>query len=344
MIPSSRTYNQCVRSVLAQQLPWDRLSGSKVLLTGATGMLGGFIADVLMASGSEGMELYVTGRNKANAESRLSCYWNDKRFHFIQADLELPLECDVRFNYVIHCAGNAYPKALSEDPVGTLRGTVLGTANLLEYCRVHGVDRFLYVSSAEVYGQGDGNAWKEHDSGSVDPLVPRSCYPVAKRSAENMCVAYASQFGIDVSIVRPSHIFGPNFTDSDNHAYVQFLKCALEKRDIVLKSNGVQQRGYCFVADCAYAVLMVLFKGENAMAYNISDENGFMSIRGLAGQIASLAGTEVVFENPEDSDLKGFSPLEWNRLDNTLLKSLGWSPLFSVEQGLRNTYEILKER
>ena len=111
-------------------------------------------------------------------------------------------------------------------------------------------NRVVYISSSEVYGSKlKDQPYQESDYGYVDLLNPRSCYPSSKRASETLCSAYTSEYGLDTVVVRPGHIYGPTITDTDDRASAQFTRCAVEGKDIVMKSAGTQLRSYCYVLD-----------------------------------------------------------------------------------------------
>ena len=101
----------------------------------------------------------------------------------------------------------------------------------------HNLKRFLYISTGEVYGEGDGRAFTEDYSGYVDCTKPRSCYPSSKRASETLCASYSSEYGLDVVIARPSHTYGPYFTESDNRVYAQFIRNGLKGGKVLAHSS-----------------------------------------------------------------------------------------------------------
>ena len=103
---------------------------------------------------SVGINVVVTSRNLDKLIEQYS-FWNDKNLSFFEYDMFKDISFDVSVDYVVHAAGNAHPTTFNRDPVGTIWGNIKGTYNLLEYCKSCKGKRFLYVSSGEVYGQGD---------------------------------------------------------------------------------------------------------------------------------------------------------------------------------------------
>ncbi len=317
-------------------LPLENLHDKNILITGASGLIGGALVDILL-SYVPNAHIYAMARSRAKVEQRFKDYLNNPYFHTIICDVNTPLVGNTDYHYIIHAASNANPNAYSLDPVGTLLTNVNGTRNLLEYGRTHGLERFLYVSSGEVYGNGDNAVWKESDCGHIDSMSVRSCYPTSKRAAETLCVAYAEQYGLDAVVARPCHTYGPHFTDSDNRAYAQFVRKARAHENIVLKSRGEQFRSWIYVADCATAILTILLKGENKQAYNVADTHSNVTIREMAEKIAAIAGTQVVFEIPDATEQKGYSEIRRAIFDTTKLEALGWQPRHTLDEGLFNT-------
>ena len=336
-------YENDIQQLFRQDLPWKKLSGANFLVTGATGLIGGCLVEALMMNPKRDYQVYASGRNKERAYRRFSRFYNDKNFHFVQYDVLRPLEGDIQFDYIIHAASNASPNFFAKKPVEVIKSNIDGVANLMEYGLKHGMKRMLYVSSGEVYGEGDGRVFTEGYSGFVDCTKPRSCYPSSKRAAETLCVSYAAEYGADVVIARPCHTYGPYFTEQDNRVYAQFIRNVLSGDDIVMKSSGGQFRSWCYVVDCVSALLHILLKGVCGEAYNIADAKSNISIRELAEMIAKIGGRKVVMDVPDTDEQRGFNVVTKSVFATEKLENLGWKPLTTMQQGLEHTIQILSK-
>ena len=336
-----RTYQKDILRIFEFDLPWEKLSGANILVTGATGLIGGCMVETLMMNPKRDYHVFASGRNEERARKRFAEFAEDNAFHFIQYDVMQPLQSDVCFDYIIHAASNANPKFYATQPVEVMKANIDGVANLMEYGLKHEMKRFLYVSSGEVYGEGDGRVFTEDYSGYVNCATPRACYPSSKRAAETLCVSYAAEFGADVVIARPCHTYGPHFTEQDNRVYAQFIRNVLRGEDIVMKSTGEQFRSWCYVVDCASALLHILLKGENGQAYNIADANSNISIRELAETIAKIGGKKVVIDVPDADEQKGFNVVTKSVFSTGKLEDLGWKVQTSILDGLKHTIDVL---
>ena len=272
---NNKLYIEDITAACGLDLPWQALEGKTVLLTGATGLICSCIADILLWKKRLGskIDLVFAGRSHEKTIVRFQPFEEGKDYTFAYFDAvsgaEPTLECDV--NYIIHGASNAHPASYSAQPVETMLANLMGTNALLKMAVEHCSDRLLFISSSEVYGQKTGSKpYSETDYRYVDILNPRACYPSSKRVAETLCAAYSAEYGVvDYVIVRPGHIYGPTMTETDSRAASQFALNAAHGDDIVMKSAGTQLRSYCYVIDCASAILTVLLKGKQGEAYNI---------------------------------------------------------------------------
>lgn len=347
-IQDSHTYIADLDVAIEHSIGLKNLAGSTIMITGATGTIGSFIADMLLRANQTyglGIKVVVAGRNVNKLREQFS-FWDDKNISFFSYDIFKDIYFNVPVDYVIHAAGNAHPVAFNGDPVGTIWGNIKGTYNLLEYCKSHKGKRFLYVSSGEVYGQGDlfVEEFKENYIGYVDLLSPRSCYPSGKRAAENLCASFSSQYELEMLIARPCHTYGPTITSTDSRANAQFFRNVLNGEDIVMKSDGTQLRSYNYVADCASAMLTVLLNGQSGQAYNIANSEVRITIAQLAGIIARKADRQVSFMSPSAMDIANRTPIARQILCSKKLEALGWIGAFSAEMGIEHTLAILQGR
>lgn len=326
----------------------EKLKNTKVLITGAKGLICSAMADFLLVLNDTmdyQIQVYAAARNKEKVWERFGTYADREDFHFIPYDAAEPLAASENFTYLIHGASNANPAAYVKQPVETMLGNFIGMQNILNYARTHQAERVLYISSSEVYGKKAGNdPYREEEYEYVDILNARSCYPSSKRAAETLCAAYGKEYGVESVIVRPGHVYGPTMTEADNRASSQFPKDVLEGHDIVMKSLGSQIRSYCYVLDCVSAIFTVLLNGEAGNAYNISNPDSIATIREIAECFAETGGKKVVFELPTETEKQGYNMMENSSLASEKLEKLGWKGSFDLKTGVAHTLQCLSEK
>jgi len=303
------------------------LKGRRVLVAGATGLIGRAFTAVLEQAGAEAVR---TTRSRGA-----------KDVYFDAMDAEgVP---DVRAGYIVNLAGNADPASIAADPAGTLLMSVNGTRRLLEAARRCGA-RFLYVSSSEIYGRPVGKGpWRENDRGLVEPLSPRASYAAGKRAAEALCAGSFAGYGADVVIARPGHVYGPTAPQRDSHVAAQLLRSAARGEDLVLKSAGTQMRSWVHCLDCAAALATLLTRGKAGEAYNVAHPQGAMSIRGFAHAVARAAGVRLLFDDATAAEKRAFNPMDDLRLNADKLVSLGWQGLYGVEDGVAECLGVMRQ-
>ncbi len=300
----------------------EKMKNKIVFISGAGGMIGKSLTDYLL-------------KNNAKVIANTRSPMETKAINHIQ-DITEPLNYKGKIDYIIHLGALSNPKAFKENPVEVMTSNFLGIKNLLDYAKVNKETRVLYVSSGEIYGITEEEL-KEEVTGYVEILNSRSCYPMSKRASETLCISYMQEYGVDVVIARPCHIFGIP-TEQDNRVYAQFIKNIENDEDIVLKSEGKDIRSYCYVKDCVTALITILLKGKKGEAYNIA--NGKISIKELANIIAKIGNKKVIYKIPTSDEIKVFNPMSNASLNYDKLKNLGWEPKYTVEQGFR---EIIKK-
>lgn len=331
-------------SCAACSCPHELAHGGSFLVSGASGLVGSALVDLLLhLRARRGYAIAVTavGRSRERLERR---FGSRPGLDFFIAEADRPLAPAGRVDYLVHAASTASPDLYMSDPCGTIRANIDGIRSMLAYARAHRPRKVLYVSSSEIYGTRPrpGPA-REGDYGRVDPLDPRACYAEAKRAAEAICAAYASQYGVPVAIVRPGHVYGPTATSGDRRVSSDFAFRAARGVPLVIKSAGTQVRSYCHCLDCATAMLTVLVRGASAQAYNVSNPDSVISIRKMAGLLAAAGGVPLLTAAPSAAERAAFNPMDDSSLDAAKLMSLGWRAVFPAETGLTRTVAALKE-
>lgn len=321
-----------------------RLEGANILITGATGLIGSCIADLLLSLNSDHgykTKVCLAGRSRNRVRDRFS-HWGRNAFAFEEFDALCPNALQGGYDLIVHCASNAHPAVYAQEPVETAMANVVGTDFLLrEIGRSHG--RLLYVSSSEVYGEKpEAVPYREEDYLYVDILNPRASYPCSKRMAENLCASHAAEYGTDFVVARPGHVYGPTMTASDSRAHAQFARAAAAGDPVVMKSEGLQLRSYCYVIDCATALLTILLSGKRGEAYNISNSDSVVTVRQMAEAFAAAGDVDLVFELPTDVEEKGYNLMSCSALDSAKLESLGWRGRFDMCAGAARTLECMK--
>lgn len=346
----NKLYIDDLKAVAALELPWEKLREKSLLISGASGLIGSFFTDVLMYKNRmDGLNciVYALGRNEAAAKERFSEYVKDQHFVFVPYDINMPLvhEDIGTVEFVLHLASNTHPLQYANDPIGTITTNLIGLQNLLEFALAHGVERFAFASSNEIYGEnrGDIELFDEGYCGYIDCNTLRAGYPESKRCGEALCQAYRMQKGMDVVIPRITRSYGPTMRMSDSKAVSQFIRKGFAGEDIILKSEGTQYYSYCYVSDTVSGLLTVLLKGSDGEAYNIADLSSDIRLKDLARLIADFTGVTVKFEIPDLTEAMGYSKATKARLNGKKLRELGWKPVYNIKDGVQRTLSILQD-
>ncbi len=326
-------------SILADNsISWSEFAGRTVVISGAAGFLPFYMAGTLLFLNktqklNKPVRVIALVRNLEKAHKKFHDFLDDKNLIFVKSDLSSPITIDGDVDYIVHAAGHASPKLFFTDPVGTIKANTAGIIHLLDLAVKKKVKSFLYFSTGEV----NGNIFDaldnvtENDYGVVDPLAVRSCYAESKRMGENLCVAYAHQYGLNTKIVRPSHTYGPGFALDDGRVFAAFVSDVLTDKDIVLKSDGKANRCFLYLTDATRGYFTVLLKGTSANAYNVSNdyEIPILELAQLILEVSGKKNLKVCFD-------VAISPSATNkhaRMDNSKLKALGWKPTIKEREG-----------
>jgi UDP-glucuronate decarboxylase len=322
---------------------WSLLSGATILVTGASGMFGGYLADIAAALNQTAVldapvTVYLATRRPPAAGSRLGHLIDRRDVRFLVGDDPLSPTWPATFDVVLHAASPASPVHYLDDPVGTLIANSVYLQRLLDLAK-GGARAFLYVSSSEVYGNPPDEAIPTPESyvGAVDPVAPRSCYVEGKRFGEALCLAYRRQFGVPVSVIRPFHVHGPGFRLDDGRIVAALIAAALKNEPFTLSSDGTATRCYGYVADAAAGAYAALINGDGEV-FNIGVDEPETSILELAQIVATIADAPSprAATSRLPTHLQG-APAR-SRPDLTKARQiLGYAPRVGLREGLDRT-------
>ena len=337
-----------LKQITRSDLDWTPLRGTKILISGGSGLLGSYLVKSLLNLNIlYNLDVHVVclTRSLESVKKRLNSCLENPYLDVLIHDIANPLpDGFVNAEYVIHAASQASPRFYGVDPVGTLKANTLGTSHLLDYCVRSKSRRFLFFSSGEVYGvtQNPNSPISESDYGYLDPIKVRSCYGESKRIGETMCASWAHQFGLHTSVVRPFHTYGPGLDLDDGRVFADFVKDVVLARNISLKSDGLAKRPFCYIADATRGFFTVLLNGLRGEAYNIANPYADVTIRELANTLRDLYPDRVTrvnfIDQPTDNTYMK-SPIQHATPCIDKIMQLGWNPEIGINEGFSRTIE-----
>lgn len=342
----SKVLQEDVKQFAEQFELWEHLKHKTFLITGATGLIGSVMIKCLLALNSRrniGIKVVAVVRDLEKA-IRL---FGDKNecLQFLHINL-LDLSADkinLKVDYVIHLACPTASKFFVDHPVETFRTSIEGTISVLDYAKKCQVESMVMASSLEVYGTNETDKWiTEEFQGYVNPIEVRSSYNMGKRAAECLCHAYAKQYDVPVKIARLTQTTGAGIAKDDNRVIAQFSRLAAEGKDIVLHTKGESARPYCYTTDVVSAFLFILLKGISGEAYNVANEDTYISARGMAEYLKKYFNSAINIRIELSEDM-GYAPVTKLRLSTKKLQSIGWSPKVGNYEMYNRLIDYLKK-
>lgn len=247
----------------------------------------------------------------------------DKIFQFEQPDI------------VIHGAAESFVDHSLSDPNSFVTSNVLGTQVIVNACVKHKVEKLIYISTDEVYGQltsESDKAWTE-DS----PLNPRNPYSASKAAGELMVKAAHQSYGLIYNITRSSNNYGPRQTPEK--LIPKAIKCVVTEQKIPIYGKGLQIRDWIHVFDNCAAILAVLNNGQPNETYNISANQEFPNVE-VIQKVCNAMGKGHELISFIDDPRKGHD-FRYS-IDSSKIRELGWKPNFKFKEGIIETVEWYK--
>ena len=311
------------------------MSLSRLLVAGGAGFIGSaFVRRRLQAD----PDIRITVLDKltyAGSEENLADVADDDRLRFVKGDICDATTVDAlakEVDAIVNFAAESHVDRSLLSAAAFVETDVKGTYVLLEAARRFKHQRFLQVSTDEVYGHVPQGRSKEDD-----PLQPRSPYSATKAGAEMLVNAYHASYGVPTLVTRGSNTYGPyQFPEK---IVPLFITNALENLPLPIYGDGSAVRDYLYVDDHVDAIAAVLAKGEPGQVYNIgagSEVSGVQmadTVLRLCDQPASLK--QFVQDRP-GHDYR-------YALDTGRIHALGWKPTRAFDDGMRRTVDWYRE-
>lgn len=335
------------------RLPETEILRSKaVYISGASGMIASYMAAYLIWLNEEydyGIQIYAGIRRIEKATKRFGEYCGRGYFHLITEDVLQPLDENLRLDYIIHAASLASPQYYGSNPVETVAPNIIGTYQLLEFCRRRPVQGFLFFSSGSIYGRlnrKNDSGIKEFDYGVLQYLSAGNEYGESKRCGEMLCHAYWSEYKIPTVCGRITHTYGPTMdVYGDKRVFAEFTANVLDGNDIELKSNGKAVRQFAYATDTVTGLFKILLVGGRGEAYNVGNAHELHSISELAEMFISLRPEKklkVIRSVRNDEGYSASSRRTETYSDTSKLERLGWGAVHTVKDGFDRVIKAIE--
>jgi len=313
------------------------MSKKKILITGSCGFIMGNFLRKLSYLSSKDPDKYsysIVSVDRVNANAANSMYWN-KNHIFHVADIRDQHIMDTIFQFekpdiVLHGAAETFVDASLSDPNSFVTSNVLGTQVLLNSSVKSGVEKFIYISTDEIYGQltsENDKPWSEEAE-----LNPRNPYSATKAAGELLVKAASKSFGLIYNITRSSNNYGPRQTPEK--LIPKAIKCIMNNVPIPIYGKGLQIRDWTHVFDNCSALMTVLQKGADNEIYNISAKQEFTNIEAIQEVCNAMkTGHNLIsfIDDPRASHDFRYA------VDTGKIKELGWKPNFKFKEGVADT-------
>jgi len=315
---------------IIKDINFSYLKNKKVLITGASGLVGFYLSQCLKELQKElNIEIYLSYKN--DIPDYFQPYFNFK-YTELKGDITTLALQPNYFDVIIHSSGYAQPSKFLSDRLKTLRINTDATVNLLNSLKKEG--KFLFVSTSELYSGNDNFNITESDIGTTTPEHNRACYIEGKRCGETICHSYISS-GYDVKIARLSLAYGPFTKKGDGRVLSNLIDKGLNNDNIELMDDGSSIRTYCYITDVIEMFWNIILHGTQT-TYNVG---GFSntSIKELADTIGKKLNKEVKIPNITNS-LAG-SPKVVNISIEKYISEFGKKSFTNINDGLTKTIE-----
>ena len=301
----------------------------KLLVTGGAGFIGSNFIRYMLTKHDDVRIVNLDKLTYAGNLDNLRDVEDDPRYQFVRGDIcdeavvdGLMAEVDVVLNF----AAESHVDRSIGKPDDFIKTDIFGVFVLLEASRKHGIERFVQISTDEVYGSTEESFFKE-----TDPLMPSSPYAASKTGADRLAYSYYVTYRLPVVIPRSSNNFGPY--QYPEKLISLFVTNALDDRQLPIYGDGKNVRDWLYVVDNCEAIEMVMERGEEGEVYNIGAGNERNNLEITRFILQGLNKPESLMTFVKDR--KGHD--RRYALDTSKIERLGWKPRRPFERAMEET-------
>lgn len=301
----------------------------RILVTGGCGFIGSHFIRLVLASTNDVEIVNVDKLTYAASPANVASVAEDSRYSFVEADIAdaAAMASAVQgCSHVINFAAESHVDRSIEGAADFIATDVMGTWVLLDAAHRAGVERFLQVSTDEVYGSITEGAFTE-----LHPLCPSSPYSASKAGGDLQALAFMHTYGLPVVITRGSNTYGPN--QYPEKLIPLFITNALEGQPLPVYGDGRQVRDWIHASDHAAGIWHALQHGQAGEVYNVGGGNERENIWITESIVQMTGASEDLIIHVAD---RAGHDLRY-ALDCTKLHALGWQPEVTFEQGIADT-------
>lgn len=299
--------DDCSRSII-EPLFFDDLKNQVVLVTGGTGFIGKWVAEMIVFANQTmqaNIKLYLLGRDIERFRKEVPHLAKNPSIHLIEHDIRNLYDLPSEVQWVINAAGTPDNREHASQPLKTLDILYKGTMALLEACfRLPGLKKIIHLSSHQVYGYRESNERiVEKEMGTLAPNSINSAYAEGKRISETICAIFRNQHKLPITIVRPFAFIGPYQSLNKPWAVNNFIRDGILGGPIRILGNENTVRSYLYASDMAYYLICLLTKGAVGETYNLGSEES-IALNELAKRVVKHIGStplEIVLKSSKES-------------------------------------------
>ncbi len=307
---------------------------SKLFVTGGAGFIGSNFVAWSLAHSDDEITVFDALTYAGNTDN-FRPFEDDPRFRFVKGDIRdrtAVADAMAGHDRVVHFAAETHVDRSIVDPDAFVSTNCSGTNVVCDIARQHEVERFLHISTDEVYGSIDEGSFVE-----TDPLTPRSPYSAAKAGSDLIALAYHETYGLPVLVTRTSNNFGPN--QFPEKVIPLFVTNLLDGKKVPLYGDGLNIRDWCFVDDNCEAVQLVLETGTVGEIYNIGAGNEITN-KELTHRLLARVGADGSMIEPV-ADRLGHD--RRYSVDCSKVRALGWAPRHELDAALDATVDWYRD-